>query len=70
MEPREEGTTSLSKTSVEKVVVAALRDGRRESICCPDSRFDIDDQSTASWRASSIRVCVLVTLFSPSYLYT
>lgn len=31
MDWREEGTTSLSKTSIEKVVVAALRDGRRVS---------------------------------------
>lgn len=28
MDWREEGTTSLSNTSIEKVVVAALRDGR------------------------------------------
>jgi hypothetical protein len=28
MDWREDGTTSLSKTSIEKVVVAALRDGR------------------------------------------
>ena len=28
MEAKDEGTTSLSNTSVEKTVVAALRDGR------------------------------------------
>ncbi|KAJ1401278.1 hypothetical protein SESBI_28944 [Sesbania bispinosa] len=42
MEASEEGTTtSLSKTSVEKVVMAALLDGRRVSVCGADSRFDI-----------------------------
>lgn len=42
MEASEEGTTtSLSKTSVEKVVMAALLDGRRVSVCGAASRFDI-----------------------------
>lgn len=41
MEAREEGTTSLSKTSVEKVVMAALRDGLLARACWPESTVDI-----------------------------
>ena len=41
MEPREEGTTSWSKTSVEKLGAAALRDDRRVSPCGPESMDDI-----------------------------
>lgn len=38
MEARDDGTTSLSKTSVEKVVIAALRDGLLARACTwPDS---------------------------------
>ena len=40
MEASDDGTTSLSKTSVEKVV-AALLDGRRVSVCGAASRNDI-----------------------------
>ena len=40
MEASEDGTTSLSKTSVE-TVVAALLEGRRDSVCVAGSRFDI-----------------------------
>lgn len=42
MEASEDGTTSLSKTSVENVVVAALRDGLLVSPGPVGSRFDID----------------------------
>lgn len=32
----DEGTTSLSNTSIENVIIAALLDGRRVSPCGPD----------------------------------
>lgn len=37
MEARDEGTTSVSKTSVENVVMAALRDGLLARACWPVS---------------------------------
>jgi len=37
MEARDEGTTSVSKTSVENVVRAALREGLLARACWPDS---------------------------------
>lgn len=41
---RDDGTTSLSKTSMENTVLAALREGRRISIdWCPDDSFPTFD---------------------------
>lgn len=46
MELSEEGTTSLSNTSVENVVVAALLDGRFVSPCGPVSLLVITELNT------------------------
>lgn len=62
MEARADGTTSLSKTSVEKVVVAALLDGLLVSPCGPGgSKLDMNQLiSFASVSLSSDLLSVLV----------
>jgi hypothetical protein len=67
IEASDEGTTtSWSKTSIEKVVIAALLDGRRVSICCAGSRFDISVDSLQtttylSFQTLSVSTCTYTT---------
>lgn len=62
IEASDEGTTtSLSKTSIEKVVIAALLDGRRISVCgAAGSRFDIaaDSLQTSTYLYLRTTPCV------------
>lgn len=58
MDWREEGTTSLSKTSMEKVVVAALREGRRvREDGWPDGSFPTGNCDIFYFRSRALLSC-------------